>query len=61
MTIQRISDSKTFQVWGTEYGADYDVTYFLIWDDFKWRWVDADDYRPYVDPPHPEGYYHVNH
>lgn len=39
--------TERYQVWGSEYeGYGEGKTWFLIWREEKWEWVDAEDYEP---------------
>ena len=38
--------NKVYQVLAVRFDEMYNKTYFLIWDIFKWKWVDSLEFVP---------------
>lgn len=44
--VQKKGTKKTLGVYHVMHDNEFGIAYFLIWEDNKWRRVDATDYEP---------------
>lgn len=38
--------NKVYQVLAVRFDEMYNKTYFLVWDVFKWKWIDSLEFVP---------------